>query len=111
MQVWRSGLIAGHGGTTALLCGVPTITGHGEAHRSAQQHHGDLVTLFQLHKPNEKLRRNTATPRWHGGQNAAALVIVFRVGETTNRGNVLTQANTYPNQAQTPTIGKKAHAI
>jgi len=41
VQVWRSGLVAGHGGTAALLYGVSTITGHDEARRSAQQHHGD----------------------------------------------------------------------
>ena len=103
-------LIAGHGGTAALLSGAPVITGYGSARRGAQQHHGDLVTLFQLHKPNEKLRRSMATARWHGGQNVAARVIVFRAGETTNGGNVLTQANTYPYQAQTPTIERKAHA-
>ena len=90
MKVWRSMLVAGHGDTAALLYGAPVITSHGEARRGMQQHHGDRVTLFQLHKPDEKLRQAPAIARWRGGENTAARVIVFHAGETTNGGNTIT---------------------
>ena len=103
-------LVAGHGGTVALLNAVPAVSGHGEARRGAQQYKGDLVTLFQQHKPHEKFRRSMATARWRGGQNATAQVIVFRAGGTTNGGNLIAPANTHTNQALTLSIGRKAHA-
>ena len=48
--------IAGHGGTAALLYGAPAITGHGEASRGAHKIRRDLVMLFLLPKPDERLR-------------------------------------------------------
>ena len=39
--------------------------------------------------------------RWHRGESAAARVAVFRAGEATSHGNIMTQANTHPNQALT----------
>ena len=110
MQVRRSMLVAGHGGTAALLNAVLAVSGHREARRGAQQYKGDLVTLFQQHKPHEKFRRSMATARWRGGQNAMAQVIVFRAGGTTNGGNLIAPANTHTNQALTLSIGRKAHA-
>ena len=56
MKVWRSVLIAGHGGTVALLYGALAITGHGEASRGVHEIRGDLVMLFLLPKPDERLR-------------------------------------------------------
>ena len=103
-------LVAGHGGTVALLNTVPAVSSHGEARRGAQQYKGDLVTLFQQHKPHKKFRRSMATARWCGGQNAAAQVVVFRAGGTTNGGNLIAPANTHTNQALTLSIGRKAHA-
>ena len=83
-------LVASHGGTAALLCGAPVITSHSKTRRGTQQHHGDLVMLSQLHKPNEKLRRAPATAWWRGGENMAAWVTVFYAGETTNSSNTIT---------------------
>ena len=54
-------LIAGHGGTVALLCGVPAVSGHGEARRSALQNHGDHATMSRRLRRLEALRRSTAT--------------------------------------------------
>ena len=108
MQVWRSVLVAGHGGTVALLYGAPAITGHGEASRGAHEIHGDLVMLFQLHKPDERLRQAPATARWREGENAATRITVFHAGETTNGGNTITRANTHPNQALMPITRRKA---
>ena len=90
MQVRRSMLVAGNGGMAALLNAVPAVSGHGEARRGAKQYKGDLVTLFQQHKPHEKFRRSVATARWRGGQNAAVQVVVFRASGTTNGGNLST---------------------
>jgi len=38
-------LVAGHGGTTALLSGALVITGYGKATRGALQHHDDHANL------------------------------------------------------------------
>ena len=74
-------------------------------------------------KPAEERMRSTVTTRiyycnlgdmryfdvlrpraqWRGGERAVARVAVFHIGETTNGGNIITQANTYPNQALTQT--------
>ena len=56
VHVWWSVLVTGHGGMAVLLCGVSAITDHGEASRGAHKIRGDLVTLFLLQKPDERLR-------------------------------------------------------
>jgi len=61
VQVWRSMRIAGHGGTAMLLCGASAITGHAEASQGAHKIYADLVTLFLLPKPDERLQRAPAT--------------------------------------------------
>ena len=54
-------LVAGHGGTAALLYGAPVITGHGKARRGALQHHGDRANLSRGPRRLEALRRSMAT--------------------------------------------------
>jgi len=61
VQVWRRLLVAGHGDTAALLCGVSAVTGHGKARRSALQNHGDHATMSRRLRRLEALRRSTAT--------------------------------------------------
>ena len=61
MKVWRSMLVAGHGGTAALLCGAPVTTGHGEAKRDALQHHGDRANTSMRPRRLEVLQQSMAT--------------------------------------------------
>ena len=61
VKVWRSMLVAGHGGTAALLYDAPVITGHGEVRRGALQHHGDRANISRRPRRLEVLRRNMAT--------------------------------------------------
>ena len=103
-------LVVGDDGTAALLNAVPAISGHEKARRGTQRYNGDLVTLFQQQKFHVRLRRRMATARWRQGQNAVARVIVFHADGTTNGGNIITQANTHPNQALMPTTRRKVHA-
>ena len=108
MLVRWSMLVAGHGGTAALLNSVSAVSGHGKARSGAQQYNGVLVTLFQQQTLHAKLRRCLTTARWCGGYNAAARVVAFHAGGTTNEGNVLAPANTRPDQTLTLKIKRKA---
>ena len=53
-------LVTGHGGTAALLCGVPAVTDHGEARQSTLQNRGDHATMSRRLRRLEALRRSTA---------------------------------------------------
>jgi len=53
-------LVASHGGTAALLCGAPVITGHGEARRGALQHHGDRANTSMRPRRLEVLQQSMA---------------------------------------------------
>ena len=108
MLVRRSMIVAGHGGTVALLNTVPAVSGHGKARRGAQQYNGVLVTLFQQQTLHAKLRRCLTTARWCGGYNAAARIVAFHADGTTNEGNVLAPANTCPDQTLMLKIERKA---
>jgi len=103
-------LVVGHGGTAALLNSVLAVSSHGKARRGAQQYNGVLVTLFQQQTLHAKLRRRLTTARWCGGYNAAARVVAFHAGGTTNEGNVLAPANTRPDQTLTLETEGKARA-
>ena len=61
VQVCRCLLVAGHGGTTVLLCGVPAVSGHGEVGRSALQNHNDHATMSRRLRRLEVLRQSMAT--------------------------------------------------
>ena len=101
-------IVAGHGGTAALLNPVPAVSDHGKARRGAQQYHGVLVTLFQQQTLHAKLRRRLTTARWCGGYNAAARVVAFPAGGLPNEGNVLAPTKTHPDQLLTLKIEGKA---
>ena len=61
MKVWRSMLVAGHGGMAVLLNSMAVITGHGEVRRGALQHHGDRANTSMRPRRLEVLQQSMAT--------------------------------------------------